>query len=214
MVQRFVALAVLMGVGCAQGAEPPERAEPGGMAILAAPIRFLGWRLADLAHVVELNAGQGHGFKLGLSYGVHFFGLGRVRAWRAGLMDRRAGYWRELDDTFSLFPLSLLGWPVRGAAELAGWPQLAQDARFVATAGGLGVEYLDRKEYLGDPAFIVKDTVQGWRHARWGDSFPIGGEVFLGLVGLRLQLRPLQLADFALGFVGLDLDPWLDTSPY
>jgi len=214
MVRSLAVIAVLAGTAFAGGADPPGPPEAGGHSILAAPVRFLGWRLADLAHVVELNAGRGNGFKLDLSYGVHFFGLGRVRSWRAGLMDRRVGTWREIDDTLSLFPISVLAWPVSRAARLAGAPQLAQDARFVANTAGLGVEYLDRKEYGGDPAFLLKDTVEGWRHARWGDSFPVGGEVFLGLVGLRVQLRPLQLADFAVGFVGLDLDPWLDTSPY
>ena len=58
----------------------------------------------------------------------------------------------------------------------------------------------------GDPAFILKDTVEGPNHTRWADSFPIGAEAHLG-VGLRVMVRPLQLVDFLVGFAGLDLDP-------
>ena len=179
-----------------------------------APVRFAGGRLADLADAVELNVGSGRGFKIELCYGIHFFGLGDVRAWRAGTLDHRVGYWRELDSELSLFPFSVLGWPVSGAARLAGDRRRAQDARFVATAGGLGVEYLDRKDYLGDPAFLLKDTVEGWRHTRLRDSFPIGLELYAWRAGARFRLRPLQLADFFAGFVGIDLSPWLEKTPF
>lgn len=171
-------------------------------------VRYLCERGADLMDVVELNVGVGRGAKSDFHYGIHFFGLGDVRSWRAGVLDRRVGYWRELDTQLGLLPLSLLACPVEQAARVAGQRQLAADARFVLEVGTDGVRHLDRKEFNGDPEFILKDTVSGAMHTRWGDSFPIGGEVHLG-IGARAYLRPLQLVDFIVGFVGIELDPWL-----
>ena len=82
-----------------------------------APVRYAGARGQDLLDVFEINVGIGRTAKLDLKYGVHFFCVGDVRAWRAGTIDRRAGTWRETDEGLSLFPLSLLGWPVHWAAD-------------------------------------------------------------------------------------------------
>ena len=181
---------------------------------LWAPVRYAEGRVADLMDAVELNVGFGKGFKLDLKYGIHFLGIGQVRDWRLGVLDRRVGCWREIDDTLSLFPFSLLGWPVKAVARSFGDLDLAERAAFVATAGTLGIQYLDRKELCGDAAFILKDTVESWRHTRWGDSLPVGAEVHAGIVGVRAVVRPLQVVDFAVGFVGIDLDPWLDKTPF
>jgi hypothetical protein len=53
-----------------------------------------------------------------------------------------------------------------------------------------------------------------WQHTRWGDSLPLGAEVHGGLAGVRLMAKPLQALDFTLGFVGLDIDPWLAKTPF
>ncbi|MFP4057731.1 MAG: hypothetical protein ACLF0G_12770 [Candidatus Brocadiia bacterium] len=212
----WLALVVLVLAEAARaGSRPPLAAR-----VLLAPVRYLRDRGQDLMDAVEVNVGvsqlkggPSRYVKLDLKYGVHFFGFGDdVRTWRAGNIDRRAGYWRELDTELSLFPLSLLAWPVHHAAQLWGWQGLARDARFVARAGTKGIQYVDRKELNGDPAFLWKDTVEGYRHTCWGDSFPIGAEVH-ALLGARLMVRPLQLADFAVGLVGLDMDPWLTKRP-
>ncbi|HPD14274.1 MAG TPA: hypothetical protein PLE19_04960 [Planctomycetota bacterium] len=174
------------------------------------PAAYAAERVNDLLDAFELNAGIGRGAKLSLRYGLHFFGLGEARTRRYGVLDRRMGTWRELDSELSLFPLSLLAWPVEGAAGLAGARQLQQDARFVLQAGTEGVQHLDRKKLNGDPEFVLKDTVEGPLHTRWGDCFPIGAEMQAG-VGLRLTVRPLQLVDFLAGFIGIELDPWLAT---
>jgi len=190
--------------GAARGGA--RRRGPGG------PAGYLRERALDLLDVVELHVGAGRGAKVDVRYGVHLFGLGDVRAWRAGAIDRRVGTWRELDSEIALLPLSILAWPVHYAAKGCGWRTLAGDARFVAQAGSEGVQHLDRKELNGDPAFVWKDTVEGPRHTRWGDSFPIGAEVH-ALVGVRAAVRPLQLVDFVVGIVGLELDPWLTREP-
>jgi len=119
------------------------------------------------------------------------------------------GYWREIDSELSLLPLSLLAAPVAGGARLCGSRSLAADAEFVLQAGTEGVQHLDRKDFNGDPGFLLKDTVEGPIHARWGDCFPIGAEVQAG-VGIRALIRPLQLVDFIAGFAGFELDPLLD----
>jgi len=174
--------------------------------------RFLAERAGDLLDVVEVNLGVGPGAKFHLAYGVQFFGIGDVRARRLGTLDRRLGTWRELDTELGLFPLSLFAWPVHHAAKLTGLRGLAASARFVAQDGSDGFRHLDRKELNGDPAFILRDTVSGPLHASWGESFSFGIEAH-ALVGGRARIRPLQFADFLLGFVGLDLDPWLQRAP-
>ena len=179
---------------------------------LGAPVRYVRDRGLDLLDIVELNVGAGKGAKLSVKYGIRFFGLGSVRAWRVGTIDRRAGVWRELDTEFGILPLSLLAWPVHWGAERLGWRQLSADARFVARDGSRGFEHLDRKELNGDRVWLLKDTADGPIHTRWADSYPIGAEVHLG-VGARVMVRPLELADFVVGFVGVDLDPWLARNP-
>jgi hypothetical protein len=56
---------------------------------------------------------------------------------------------------------------------------------------------------------VVLEMLTMWRGTRWGDSLPIGAEVHGGIVGARVIVKPLQAIDFALGFVFIDLDPWL-----
>lgn len=181
--------------------------------VATAPLRYVRGRVLDLLDVFELHVGMGRGVKADVKYGLHFFGLGDVRAWRAGMFGRRAGTWREIDTEIGLLPVSVLAWPVHYGAKAAGWGRLAGDARFVAQAGSEGVQHLDRKELNGDPEFFWKDTVEGPRHTRWGDSFPIGAEVH-AFVGVRAMVRPLQAVDFVVGLVGLDLDPWLARRPF
>ncbi len=173
---------------------------------------FLAERGRDLLDVVEVSVGVGPGAKVHVAYGVQFLGVGDVRSRRLGILDRRVGVWRELDTEMGLFPIGLLGWPLHHAAGAVGLRQLASDARFLAQDATDGFQHLDRKELNGDPGFILRDTVTGPVHARWGESFPIGVEVH-ALVGLRATMRPLQLVDFVVGFLGLDLDPWLARSP-
>lgn len=191
-----------------EGTPEPKAGKPSP---LLAPVRYAHERLADLADIFELNVGIGRGAKFDIKYGLHFFGLGGVRSQRYGLLDRRIGTWRELDDELALLPLSYLAWPVREGARLCGWHRLAADAGFVLQAGTLGVQHLDRKEFNGDPEFLLKDTVEGPIHTRWADSFPLGLDLHAG-VGIRAIVRPLQLADFVVGFVGIELDPWLNTN--
>jgi len=213
---RRVALAAFLSVlavrwlAAGESAAPEPEARKGSRAL--APLRYLHERLADFLDIFELNVSVGRGAKADLKYGLLFFGLGDVRVQRYGLLDRRAGTWRELDTELCLLPLSLLASPVEQAARLGGAPGLAQDAHFVLQAGTDGFQHLDRKEFNGDPEFLLKDTVDGPMHTRWGDCFPIGAEFHLG-VGARVTLRPLQLVDFLVGFAGFELDPWLNSQP-
>ncbi len=207
--RRLALVCLLMGLAgqaCGDGALARARRAA------TAPLRYAHDRVKDLFDVFELNVGVGRGVKVDVRYGVQLFGLGDVKTWRLGNMDRRVGVWRELDSEIALFPLSLLAWPVRHGARLLGWRGLAQDAKFVAQAGTEGVQHLDRKELNGDVTFLWRDTVSGYRHPRWGDSFPIGAEVQAG-VGARVVVRPLQAVDFVLGFIGIDLDPELKARP-
>jgi len=189
--------------GAAEG--PPPQPTPRAWA----PLRYLHERCADLLDIVELNVATGRGVKLDLKYGLQFLGACDHRTRRFGILDRRVGAWREIDSQLGLLPFSYLAYPVEHAARALGARRLAADAEFVRRTGTRGIQYLDRKELNGDPVFFVKDTVEGPLHTRWGDSFPIGAEVHAG-VGIRFLLRPLQLVDFLAGFVGIELDPWLN----
>ncbi|MBM4030980.1 MAG: hypothetical protein FJ291_04250 [Planctomycetes bacterium] len=209
-MRRLSLTILILGVACGGPANAGAAAEPVEPKPRASgPLGYLHGRLADLLDTFELSVGYGRGVKLDLRYGLHFLGAGDVRARRLGILDRRVGVWRELDSELSLFPFSLLASPVEEAARLCGCRQLAADAHSVLQVGTEGFQLLDRKELNGDPEFILKDTVEGPVHTRWGDCFPIGAEVQAG-VGVRALIRPLQLADFLVGFVGLDLDPWLN----
>jgi hypothetical protein len=177
-----------------------------------APFAYTGERVQDLFDVFELNVGVGRGAKVDLKYGVQLFGAGELTTRRLGIIDRRMGVWRELDSQIALFPVSLLAWPVHWGARLCGARSLASDAEFVAQAGTEGVQHLDRKELNGDVTFFWKDTVSGYRHTRWGDSFMVGAELH-ALVGARAMVRPLQAFDFVFGFVGIELDPALKGRP-
>jgi len=206
-----ILLSLLAGPSLSAGEEGAPEPKAGKPSPLLAPVRYAHERLADLADIFEFNLGIGRGAKFDIKYGLHFFGLGNVRSQRYGLLDRRIGTWRELDDELALLPLSYLAWPVREGARLCGWRRLAADAGFVLQAGTLGVQHLDRKELNGDPEFLLKDTVEGPIHTRWADCFPLGLDLHAG-VGIRAIVRPLQLADFVVGFVGIELDPWLNTN--
>jgi hypothetical protein len=190
----------------------PARAESRVATVCLAPFRYLGARGLDLLDVVELNVGAGRGVKADVKYAVHFFGFGEVRSHRLGIMDRRAGVWREVDTELCLFPVSLLAYPVGWGARAVGASRTAWYAEFIAVDGTAGFQHLDRKELNGEYGFLWKDTVSGYRHTRWGDSFPIGAEVHL-YVGARAAARPLQLVDFFTSLVGVDLDPWLNATP-
>jgi hypothetical protein len=202
-----------MSVAAAAEPQKDARPDPGGvLAVPRAIARYVGERVNDLLDVFEVNVGIGRGAKIDVKYGVQFLGLGDVRSRRLGTIDRRVGYWRENDSEIGLLPLSLLAWPVHYGARELGARRLAADAKFVAETGSDGLQLLDRKELNDDPEFLLKDTVNGPVHARWGDSFPIGAEVHVG-VGVRVMLRPLQLLDFIAGFAGIELDPWLAECP-
>jgi len=210
MEARPKAIALLVLVALAATVRPA-RAEGRAATIALAPVRYLGRRAQDLLDVFELNVGAGRGMKVSVKYGVHFFGVGDVRSHRLGLMDRRAGVWREVDTEFCIFPLSLLGYPVLWGAEAVDATGAARTARFIVKDGARGFQHLDRKELNGEYAFIWSNMADGARHTRWGDSFPIGAEVH-AFVGVRAGLRPLQFVDFVTSWVGVDLDPWLNAT--
>jgi len=178
------------------------------------PLRYLGCRLADLLDALELNVGVGPGAKVDVKYGISFLGVGRVRALRVGVVGRRPSIWWESDRQAGLFPFSLLAWPPYGLGRLLNERELAEKALWIAVSGSLGHQSIEREELTTGGGLLVKEVVKMWRHTRWGDSLPVGAEVHGGLIGVRVLVRPLQLADFVVGIVGLDLDPWLAKTPF
>ena len=179
-----------------------------------APFRYVGGRVADLFEVVDLNLGFGPGAKIDARYAVNFLGAGRVESVRLGLDHGRLRGWREADRQMGLFPLSLLGWPAAAAGRVLRNPELTEKAIELAVAGSAGSQTLERAELAREGAPVLISVVSMWRHATWGDSLPVGAEAHAGLVGARVLVKPLQLVDLAVGFVGLDLDPWLAKRPF
>jgi hypothetical protein len=167
-----------------------------------------------LLDVVDLNVGVGPGAKVDAKYGVHFLGAGSVRSVRVGLTDGRLRLWRERDEQVGLFPFSLLGWPAHAVGRIVNDPKLSEKALEIAIGASLGTHAVEREFIAKEGATVLKDVAQMWRHTTWGDSLPVGGEVHAGLVGARVMARPLQLVDFAVGFLGIDLDPWLAKKPF
>ena len=182
--------------------------------LIGAPFRYAAGRFGDLLEALDLSVGLGPGVKLDAKYGVSFLGAGRVDAVRLGLCGRRLGLWREADRQLGLFPFSLLGWPAHAVGRLLANPGLADTALELALAASLGTQTIERKELIARGAIALTDSVKMWRHTTWGDSLPVGAEVHAGLIGARVMVRPLQIVDFAVGFVGIDLDPWLAKRPF
>lgn len=182
--------------------------------VLVAPLRYVGGRLGDFFEVFDLNVGLGDGVKLDVKYGVNFLGAGRVRSVRLGLADGRLDFWQERDRSLGLFPFSLLGWPAHLAGRVLGDPKLSEKALNLAMAHSLGTQTVDRELVAKEGAVVLHDVLKMWRHTTWGNSLPLGAEVHGGLVGVRVIAKPLQAMDFVLGFVGIDLDPWLAKRPF
>jgi len=187
----------------------------GGLAAVAwAPCRYVAGRVGDLLEVVELSVGVGPGAKVDAKYGVNFLGAGSVRSLRVGLRGGRPSAWGERDRQAGLFPFSLLGWPAHGVARLLQDRELAEKALYVAATTSLGTQTLEYRMAAEQGTAALRDVASMWRHTTWGESLPIGAEVHAGLVGARVMARPLELVDLAVGFVGIDLDPWLAREPF
>jgi hypothetical protein len=182
--------------------------------VLWAPVVYVGGRVADLLEVVDLNLGVGAGGKADVKYGVNFLGAGRVDAVRFGLADGTLDLWSEQDREVGLFPFSLLGWPAHLVGRMMNEPGVSNRAWHIAVDYSLGTETMDRRWVAWESRKVVQDVLRAGVHTTWGNSLPLGAELHPGLVGVRVTAKPLQAVDFALGFVGIDLDPVLARRPF
>jgi hypothetical protein len=168
------------------------------------PATYVRNRLWDAADIFELNLGIGLGLKAGVEYGIGRTALGRVEAQRIGFDGRQVGAWVELDEAFGIFPASLAFLPLellRGAGE--GWKNAAV---VLVEVGTIGMEHIARDRLTTSSVLYHEALALGPWHERPGDICALGAEVHAGLLGLRARAKPLELVDFVLGFVGIELD--------
>jgi len=175
--------------------------------VAGAVLGYFGNRFLDLLDIVELDVGFGLGLKAGVEYGVGRTTVGMVESQRFGLDSRQVGTWFEQNASFGIFPASLLFAPfelVRDADEP--WHSLAVIG---FEMGSLGAERTTRKAFATNCILYREAEMAGPIHQRPGDIAAVGGEVHLLIVGARTRIKPLEIVDFVLGFVGIDLNPVL-----
>lgn len=164
-------------------------------------------RVSDALDVFEANVAIGPGLKAGVEYFVLRTTLGYVHAQRMGFDSHQVGTWGELNVAYGIFPASLAFAPfelVKNQGEV--WESLAVCG---FELGSVGVERTLREDFATNAVLYREAVMAGPWHERRGDICSAGAEVHAGLIGARLRFKPLELVDFVLGFVGVDLDPQL-----
>ena len=76
--------------------------------------------------------------------------------------------------------------------------------------GSLGAERTERQGFATTAVLYDKAEMVSLWHSRPGDMCSIGADVHLLFVGGRARFKPLEMVDFVLGFVGINLESWLD----
>lgn len=168
---------------------------------------YVGGRLADFIDIFEVNVGIGIGVKAGVEYGFLRTTLGYVEAARLGLDGRQIGMWSERNVAYGIFPASLLLAPFELLKPFGKvWENLAT---YGFEAGTLGLERKDRRGFATTSVLYPEAKMVGPWHERPGDRFAFGAEVHALLIGARARVKPLEMLDFVLGIVGVDIDPQL-----
>jgi hypothetical protein len=171
-----------------------------------ASVRYVRNRLLDLLDIAEVNIGVGPGAKAGVEYAIGRTTLGYVESTRLGLDSRQVGVWSERNVSYGIFPLSLVFLPfelTRGLGET--WETIAVVGFELGT---IGIERWERENFNTTAKLYEVALAGGPIHERPGDIAAIGAELHL-FFGARARVKPLEIVDFALGFIGIDLDPQL-----
>jgi hypothetical protein len=182
-------------------------AASGAQTAATAVLGYTRDRFLDLVDIFELDLGVGPGLKAGVEYGVGRTTLGYVEAQRFGLDGRQVGTWSERNVAYGIFPASLAFAPfelVRGAGEV--WEGLAVVG---FEMGSLGVERTKRESFATTATLYGEASMVGPWHERPGDLCAVGAEAHLLILGARARVKPLEIVDFIVGIVGVDLDPKL-----
>ena len=185
-----------------------DRIASGGLKVAQGIGGYLGGRVLDFLDVFELDVGLGLGAKAGVEYGLGRTTLGVVEAQRIGLDGRQVGTWSEQNAAYGILPVSLVFAPfelLRGAGEP--WKSLAV---YGFEMGSIGAERTSRDSFATTSVLYRKAQMAGPWHERPGDTCAVGAEAHVLLVGARARVKPFELVDFLLGFVGIDLDRQLD----
>jgi len=168
-----------------------------------ATTRYVNDRLLDFFDIMELNIGVGAGAKAGVEYAIGRTTLGYVESTRLGFDGRQAGAWSEKNASFGIFPLSLAFLPfelTKGLGDV--WEAIAVGGFEMGT---IGIEIVERENFSTTTILYEKAHIAGPIHERRGDIASIGAELHL-LVGVRARVKPLELVDFVVGFIGIDFD--------
>jgi len=168
---------------------------------------YLSGRVNDAIDMVEMDVGFGVGAKAGLEAALVRIGAGTLQSQRFGFDGRQAGAWTEQNVMFGIFPISLLFAPFELARNQGDvWEGLAAGGFELGTSG---TERIRRGNFATTAVLYQEAVAVGPVHERPGDIASVGGEVFLGFLGVRARLKPVEALDFLTSFFGLDLDPML-----
>jgi hypothetical protein len=165
---------------------------------------YLSNRVLDMVDMFEVNVGFGFGVKVGMEFGLGRTSLGFSDTQRIGMDGRQWGLWSEKNAAFGYFPLSLAFAPFElSRSEDEPWKTLRMHC---FEAGTVGVEWTKRENFLTTAKLYDEAQMAGPAHERVGDCFAIGGEMHMLVIGARMRIKPAEMVDFFLGFVGIDLD--------
>lgn len=209
-------------------AQPWTRLGPRAAFILIAAAGLAGcaWAregLRDALDCVEASAGSGPGLVLCVYAGMPI-GVGEIDGVRVGLHSRWCvGSWREHAIVFP--PLAL---PLFSRLSLSPtWPEAPLIAGLVC--GGCfrhfppptepNVEHMLTADYDGGWVALARVRSRSYppEYSEWHvdllGSVPLGIEVHIAYVGIRIVVFPLQILELFVNLLGLDMDPALGASP-
>jgi len=168
-----------------------------------ASVSYVNNRILDFFDMMELNIAAGTGAKVGVEYLVGRTTLGYVESSRLGFDGRQMGAWQEKNASFGIFPLSLVFLPFELVKSKGGvWEGLAVGGFEMGT---VGVESIEREHFSTSTVLYENAKVAGPLHERPGDICSVGAEVHL-ILGARARVKPLEIVDFVVGFIGIDFD--------
>ena len=195
-----VAAAVLLLGGCANRSEN-------------ALLRYASNCSLDFLDIFEIRLEAGPSFRASAEYGIGIAGIGSGEAWGARI-GRRSMTVKSDSYTFAPVPFPL-GAPLLGILYPLGWYEPKEALVEVTLGHGTEAETamagrLDGRADGYPPAveriacLTRRQSADDDGRIFWPGMFPLGGEA-MWLIGARVRVYPVEIADFLTGLFGVDL---------